>query len=268
MDKMSWLDYAKAIVETEDLDPVYCMLQRANLPEKVKSRFVLGYLMFYDSGTASALCEFEGNKWWKVVYEFYPSFRRGSPRRHFRGQAGLEAITALKSFTPNPDDFMYLIRRSTYMGVRQAIIDSKIPQFGNYFIWKLADIQDRVFGWYCNFSGARAFLSPSPIAGLRLIARQLRIENISLDAICEKALSVLNHWGLVAPPRYERELGLQELETIACGYQGYVRGTDYVGKSINQEFQSLIRIKNSNVAKEVMRHIPSLPSDNNTARLL
>src|SRR5215471_11546823 len=94
----NWKQFAKATIETHDLDPTYDFLYAAkmNLGEEWATRFALNYLCFYDMGGAVAAAEqTNGDTFWEYMLDNYVSFPRGTERRHSRGVLGLNYVQNL-----------------------------------------------------------------------------------------------------------------------------------------------------------------------------
>ena len=65
---MSYLDvqaFGDALITTQDLDPVYCAIYHARLPEPQLCRLLLAYWCFYHLGVAASISEKEHGDFWE-----------------------------------------------------------------------------------------------------------------------------------------------------------------------------------------------------------
>lgn len=214
-----WRKFASTMFKLEDADPGYMLLARAKLDEAKKLRYILAWCTFYNPGLAARASDFQGAKFYEFLRTVYPTAKRASERRHFRGQAGLKALAQWQSLYPKPEDMVLACFASSYMGVRKNM--SHMAQMGDYFYWKLADIQDTVFHKPVDFTGCEKYMPKVPKQGADIIGD---MENsFVLDdtmALVTKHLSILKH------PFTDRSLALQEAETVCCVFKQHVVG-DY-----------------------------------------
>ena len=103
-DPMTWTKFGKLLFKLEDADPGYLLLARANINEDQKKRFMTAWCAFYNPGIAAAASEYTGRKFYDYLRSVYPTAKRASERRHFRGQAGLKALDSWQAqFNNMPD---------------------------------------------------------------------------------------------------------------------------------------------------------------------
>jgi hypothetical protein len=204
----------------EDADPGYMLLRRADLPLAQKLRYVLAWCTFYNPGLAARASDFQGAKFYEFLRYVYPHAKRASERRHFRGQAGLKALAQWQSLYPKPEAMIEACFASSYLQVRKNM--SHMAQMGDYFYWKLADIQDTVMGKPVDFTGCEKYMPKVPKQGADMIGD---MENLfTLEVIMGV---VTAHVGKLAYPVKEgRKLALQEAETVCCVFKQHVVG-DY-----------------------------------------
>ena len=60
---MNIYDFADEMIQTRDLDPVYCLLSDAQLDPDQLDRWLFAYLCFYHVGAASWLSEHTDHYW-------------------------------------------------------------------------------------------------------------------------------------------------------------------------------------------------------------
>jgi Alpha-glutamyl/putrescinyl thymine pyrophosphorylase clade 2 len=214
-----WRKFATAMFKLEDADPGYMLLARAEMDHAKKLRYIMAWCTFYNPGLAAHASDFQGGKFYEFLRYVYPHAKRASERRHFRGQAGLKALAQWQSLYPKPEAMVEACFASSYLGVRKNM--QHMAQMGDYFYWKLADIQDTVFHKPVDFTGCEKYMPKVPKQGADMIGD---MENVfDLEAIMG---IVTKHIGKLDHPFTERKLKLQEAETVCCVFKQHVVG-DY-----------------------------------------
>lgn len=220
--RKDWRTFAKNLFKLEEADPGYMLLARAELTYEQKLRYVLAWCTFYNPGIAAVACEFEGAKFYEYLNKMYPTAQRASERRHFRGQAGLKALAQWKSLYKRPEAMIEACFAASYVGVRKNM--AHMAQMGDYFYWKLADIQDTVFHQPVDFTGCEKYMPKVPQQGAEIIADMedftARFDLVDTMRIVTKAISKLEH------PFSDRGMLLQEAETVCCVFKQHFVG-DY-----------------------------------------
>jgi hypothetical protein len=238
-----WRKFSEDAVRTEDLDPSYCMVARAKIDEASKKRFCVGLYMYYDNGLACKMAEYQGEDFWDYAEKIFPTAHRATERRHWRGERGWKSLQAMKKFAgKHPETFMDKLFSPTYMEMRQKIKEN-LYGFGDYFTWKIADMQDRCFNEKCDFSGAEKHLVKLPIEGFEYMAAQDKRTTEPLFQYIESTIKDLQH--LKAPPYYDRPLNIQELETVACMFHTVVVNNYKVGGDLIVKAEQFSRIPRS-----------------------
>lgn len=215
---MTWKQFAKTLFELEDADPGYMMLGRVALPKAQKQRFMTAWCAFYNPGIAAKASEYEGELFWRYLKVQYATAKRASERRHFRGTAGLNALAAWQDRFVLPEKMVEYMTAPSFFKVQYKA--REVPQIGGYFVWKFADVQERVFRIPCTFPPEAAKHSPNvPQQGAKQIAPDLTVgETYAMIA------DYLNDNGMRSPPWYDRNMNMQEAETVCCVYKQYVHG--------------------------------------------
>lgn len=227
----TWQVFAENLFRTEDADPVYYAMARSGLDKDTLARFFVGWCTYYHPGVAADAAQHSGTRFWDTLQGWYETAPRATERRHFRGQAGLKALAAWQQKFPNPEDMVYAHFAPTYFECRRKL--ETLEQFGDYFYWKFADVQERVFQVPCSFQGAASYSPKVPREGARLIHATAPIE-----AIYEKIVEQLRP--RLAPPWYDRPIGIQEAETVCCVYHQMVGGGyEYYGHRTDKAFKRL-----------------------------
>lgn len=249
--------FGEQLIETEDLDPVYCALVRAGLPQKQLYRLLLAYFCYYHLGTSAYISEYEGDEFWDVMGQaaenqmppsgtdsqlVFNSWPRGSERRHFRGSKCVDAVLALRKFSegktesgvgPAPEHIIGLwyeiAQLVTFQGFMRTV--QILPMFGDWIAFKAADTMERVLGAEIEFPNDILTFYKEPRAALDL-----------LDIPAEEAnAKLLKHFAkFKAPPRYERPCNIQEAETVACKFKSYTNGHYWIGKDVHEIRKGLL----------------------------
>lgn len=260
-DNPRWLNFMQAIVETGDIDPTYYAFRgiRSDIGDDRTKRMLVGMLMFYDIGVASQLSEIaDVEEFWKTVHAIYPTCRRGSERRHFRGNNGLKSIASIQKYE-SPVAFWDAMYDASYLGIKENF--KNVSGFGDYFIWKYADYCDRVFDDNVNMTGAIKYLPKEPREGSIIVAREMGLaKEDDFEATIEYCLDACRNIGLMAPPAFNRKVGLLEIETCFCMYKHAVTGNDYVGHDIIDKHNTLALI-GSPLSKQMATHLPKILVD-------
>jgi hypothetical protein len=166
--------FGDALIKTQDLDPVYCALYQAHLPEPQLCRLLLAYLYFYHLGVAATLSEKEHDAFWRfmriaAIDEQPPRqwnlpaerWPRASERRHFRGQKCVQAIERLRVRFIQPEA---AVRSLASLTRATAIIECVLdwPMCGEWAAFKAADLIERVYGSKVEFNLKIGLMYESP----------------------------------------------------------------------------------------------------------
>lgn len=255
-------DFGVELLETEDLDPVYCALYRAELPTKQLQRLLLAYFCFYHLGAAAQLSEWEGEEYWGLMENAaaneippnmngdWPGSRwpRGSERRHFRG---VKCVKAIRYFAQLGDRSPELVLRNL-MSMRGFALNEvttqvqSFPLFGPWIAFKVADILERVCEVPIKFPNDIMTFYDEPRAALDM-----------LDIPAEHAVGLLLDYfrQYCAPPRGDRPCNIQEVETICCKWKSFMGGHYWIGKDIHEIRRGLHGW--GKTAKLLLQHVPT-----------
>lgn len=220
---MDILEFSKILIKSGELDPIYNMLATAeekkilNRPRLM--RWCLAYWLFYHAGAVSDIVGLTENT------DFWPACRalaakkageRGGYRIHFRGEPAVKAIDWLSNRFPNPLSF-FPERKTWSFGELKNYVGF-MPQFGPAITFKIADMFERVLRIPVNFSGCELSFYDAPVKGAQLLFPDVS-GPAAVSAATEYLKTKLKH--LKAPPYYDRPIGIQEIETILCGWKSF-----------------------------------------------
>lgn len=232
-------DFGRELIETRDLDPVYVAIWEARLPADQVHRLLVAYLMFYHLGSAAQLSEFDGKDFWRMVKlaaQNKPNddgsrpWPRGAERRHFRGQKCVDAVEAIRDRWGSAEAIIEAltapVRRSNTLPL--AIVMERVqelPMFGPWVAFKAADLCERLLDVPIEFPPDLTLFYDEPRAALDLFDGDPETNSKML-------LRFFSKWK--APPRYERECNVAELETVCCKFKSSCNGHYWVGHDIRE----------------------------------
>lgn len=244
--RLSVVEFGKHLFQTNDLDPVYVTLHSL-LNEGVwninqVSRWLVAYWCLYHCGAACYLSEREGEEFWSLLMaaarneEKPPAgerWPRGHERRHFRGQQGIKAVSALHQRYTRPELMLeYVIgegENRQFKEVSERVQDHR--GFGPWIGFKVCDMIDRVLGIPVSFEEAEVFMFTDPTeAAIRVWRIQTGYPDTArpkdVKATIHEVVNYLRNEfkEFKAPPRYERPVDLPEVETVLCKYKSFLNG--------------------------------------------
>lgn len=254
-------EFGKQLIETKDLDPVYVVVWKAEFSPIQLKKWLLAYWCCYHCGTSSWVLD--QPNYWKALHTVAASkgYPRASERRHFRGQLAVKTVEALEKLSVL-ERFEELCKGDN-LGVGEVIRRVRTwYNFGPWIAFKVADMLERLAIKKVAFTDTDTFLFDSPKEGARLVTSlYAKGEHVTGDLFSRWALDYLkqNLGSMLAPPRYERPINGQELETILCKFVGHYNGKYKVGKDLEEVRHGLERFKDvSPTARKLLGVVPCL----------
>jgi len=243
-DQLTLEQFAKTLLETRDLDPVYFGLLGIKNKAQLK-RWLVAYWCFYHCGFACYASERDSWQFWKLLHiaaenkklapigERWP---RSAERRHFRGNVAIECIKRLHVRYNKPEEFVdYISQGKTLEEVTKLVNQHYL--FGSWIAFKCADMLERCLKRPIQFT-EDAVLYQEPFDGALMAYQEkyplghpasLRAAVVQMTA---ETLDLLKAYK--APPNFNRPLGVQECETIWCKFKSHRKGHYPVGKDIRE----------------------------------
>jgi hypothetical protein len=121
-----------------------------------------------------------------------------------------------------------------YPAIRTAV--TTLPQFGPWIAFKVADMMERVLGIPVDFSEADVLMFDQPFKSAIHVYYHwygdLDVPKVPNDKqrVSIVAQRLMEQWNKIeAPPRFDRMVGLQEVETILCKWKSHNTGHYPVG---------------------------------------
>lgn len=256
------LEFGRELIETGDLDPVYIVVHQASksMPIGKLQAWLVAYWCFYHCGTASWIVD-QPNYWdafaGAAATKEHP---RSSERRHFRGANAIKAVRHLRGLRDSPANIVWGLGHCNEKPLLAEVVRraKKLHGFGDWIAFKIADMLERLGLCPVEFSTQDIFgMYESPTLGAILISDLLG--STQTLSVLEKCSSALNHLNdglgyLAAPPRFERMINVQEIETICCKFVAHFKGRYKVGKDIAEVKHGLmLYARKSRTAQQLLR---------------
>lgn len=251
---MSVEDFGAAMLRTGDLDPIYVMLNAAQLDPETRARWCLAYWCFYHAGFASYAADqqYNGDFWVTMVQaarnedecEFTKDKRwpRGTERRHYRGKASINSMYWLRDHYNDATDALNFVSGAatgmaapTFWTVRERVMTW--PAFGPWIAFKVADMLDAVMGVPVDFTGTEKAFFDDPKEGARIVAERWGQPMATLENV---VFALRQHFASTPVPHAGRNVRTQEVETILCKYKSHTRGSYPVGKDTDEILHGLV----------------------------
>jgi Alpha-glutamyl/putrescinyl thymine pyrophosphorylase clade 2 len=251
-------DFGRALIQTEDLDPLYVGVYRAQLNHKQLSAFLLTYWMFYNAGFAAETADHYDAYWDQLKAAVATkATRRGTERRHFRGARAIQAVDTLSGWYPTPADALSYLTDGNHAIPFLTIMDraQKWPLFGPWIGFKIADMLDRCGYCQVDSEGCDLAMYNTPVKGAQLYAQ------LSGGSETPTSYAVLcleqAYRGLRAPPARDRPIGIYEVETVLCKVKSAANGHYYVGKDTIEIREMLSHnMATSPTSRRIYSHMP------------
>ena len=232
--------FGSKLLDTGDLDPVYIALHSLSLSGLPLAKWLVTYWCFYHSGVACHAVE--ANDYWGVMEAAAANddqerrWPRGTERRHFRGLTSKRAVAELRSRFGDAEGILsYVTEDGSLDGVVRRV--TGLYGFGRWIAFKVADMLDRCAGVEIAFDEAGVFLYEQPAESVDILWRRRRMppgidQAVKRSIICRNLLAEFD--GRMAPPTYDRPLGMAEIETILCKWKSHINGRYHIGKDCNE----------------------------------
>lgn len=247
--------------------------------------FIMTFLLYYDAGQAAKVADhFEegGNPrgyfaWLQHVAEVHPSsMKRGTERRHMRGENERKALDKLASFGTEPWDLLQQMypnsaevrKAGAHFGLdlpeipsyttfyKRMTIKFAGTQFGPYFIWKLYDIFNVCLDMPISLSLAETvkYMPEEPKKAVSHFFPEVPF-SAALVNVCA-VIAEFDH-----PVVPGRKCGLAEAETVLCMMKGFFKTkTHVIGDDIIDKY---IQLKDH---PELQALLPNVTSKTNYTR--
>lgn len=259
-----WRVFAKRIYKEWDADPGYYALRMTpGVHHDQRLRMAVAWCAYYNLGIAADASTRQGAAFWNYLEEIYPTAKRATERRHFRGQAGLEALKQWRTSWPKPEALAEHMAGQTYFEIRKK--GQMVRQYGDYFFWKWCDLNEVLGMNSPDMTGSEKYSPKLPQQGAKLIYEMDQdnmvdwpksapfdpSENSELVAATYAEIVRFGQRNKI-PPRTtdSRRFDIQEAETVACVYKQMANGSYTYGTRTAKAVKRL-EAANSNTAKKM-----------------
>lgn len=256
-------EFGKQLLDAGDLDPVYAMLWDAQLEPDLLDRWLIAYWCFYHAGTASWIARNEEGYWARfLMAAASKDYPRCHERRHYRGENAMKSATWLSEC--GVPCLMNPIRDKPKWTAK-ALIDyvRTWVGFGPWIGFKVADMVDRLAISEVVFDEQTAFYKGSPQEGADLLWEldhgYAAEPGQAVPYAADKILAQLG--GYLAPPRNERTINLQEVETILCKWKSYRGGHYRIGEDVEGLREALLRFGAVKLSQRLLKAAPRVNTE-------
>lgn len=231
--------FGDELIKSEDLDPVYVALVKANLGDNALKRMLLAYWCYYSLGTASRIVDAGPDKFYEAMWQaHYEKWPHGFERRYFYGDMAKNTINGLEEFGSPAKVVDKMTMHGTFDELNKAALS--FYGFGMWMGWKIGDMAERVLRYDVDFSNSSLGIYKDPVMGAALLLygdkHHSLVDGDLVDCCKWLDEDFAEH---KSPPHYDRTFNIQEGETVLCKYKAYYYGQYYVGKDIKEIAEGL-----------------------------
>ena len=243
-DRLSIEKFGRELIVSGDLDPVYIALRRGVPDRDQQYRWLIAYWCFYHCGVASYMSQFEGKYFWdKMMIAALNEEGKGNPvdggrwprgteRRHARGEQSWFMVKDLRKKYGMPEYMLRFLCDHAKTSIAYKTMEKWIREhylFGPWIAFKICDMLERVLNVPIVFDRAGVFMFKSPMEAAYMVWENQHgpdREKPSKEEVVAQVVSYLKDEfsDLLAPPTYDRPIGLQEIETVLCKFKSHLNG--------------------------------------------
>jgi hypothetical protein len=159
---------------------------------------------------------------------------RGTERRHFRGKSAAKAVRYMKSLKITPEEIVDdMCAHWHFSDVSKRVQTYYL--FGPWIAWKIGDMAERILNYPISFKDTTLGIYKDPVQGAALIKygdEDAPMDEGDLQEVCNR---IEYHFrNQLAPPFYDRDVNIQEVETILCKYKAHCFGHYPLGKDTRE----------------------------------
>lgn len=269
------VEWGRKLITTEDHDPLYTALVKWNEREGDGDRlrrFMVAYWLCYSVGASWRISATEGSEFWRTLWHAArnePSrtpadlfevaakddrWPRAHERRHWRGQKSVDSVVWLQQEYPEPEAMVRELEdlpgQVNLSAVELAV--TRWPQFGPWIAFKAADMMERILRVPVEFPTSITTMYRDPRKGAEMAGPFLR--GMDPQEVTQHLLD--EYEGLQAPPLRDRNVNVQEVETVLCKWKSARNGKYWIGADTASHRAELELWG----GQELMRCYPSVPA--------
>lgn len=268
-------EFGRELIVSGDLDPVYLMLNKADLDLATKARWCLAYWCLYHCGSASAIADDDGADFWNNLNSAALNegrvWPRGKERRHWRAANAYQSFLHLKDrYAEDPSAFALAFPEPE--NPEDSIPFSEVSEwvrthvgFGPWMAFKVGDMLEQCFGVPIDFSEAEVFMFSEPKEAAFLLWRQRTGQPAGavprdLERVIREIVAYLTQaFADLRAPNGKRPIGLQEVETVLCKWKSHCNGHYPLYNDLREIRTALLEWSGvSPVAKKLLEAFPQL----------
>lgn len=243
------INWGRALIKTHDHDPLYTALWRYNRQHGDDfrlERFLIAYWMCYHVGASWWISNHNDPElFWELLLiaaknEVSPQnvgapervgdrWPRAHERRHWRGEKAVNSVRWFAQNFPEPHNIFRLLENVKTLQDVEDIV-KPWPQFGPWIAFKMADMLERTrYSYRIEFPSNITTVYRDPLQGAVMMGRLYDREPQEMSEYLTDALS-----DLAAPPKDDRPVGVQEVETVFCKWKSAFNGRYWLGCDTNE----------------------------------
>lgn len=264
-EQLGVVEFGRRLLETEDLDPLYVALWKAEMSKAQLCRWLVAYWCYYHAGLCCQLSEVTVGFWAAMhrVAKGGKEYPRGTERRHFRGKLAIESVGRLRDRFSMASELVSWLGEGgpTAYGVCARVLS--FYGFGEWIKWKVPDMLDRLGLAEVKFveKDLQLMFSTSRDGAKETCEVCGGGEQVERKSLRTAHRYLLQHLGkFKAPPLYDRPINVQETETIFCKWHSHRTGRYPVGKDCRDLREGLLRYRGVPTARRVLAGLPKFDS--------
>ncbi len=262
-ERLSVVDFGKVEISIGDLDPLYIALNRSELDKQQLKRFLVGYWCTYHVGQSAWLSERDGGQFFECLSDIAHNtteapvggrWPRGKERRHWRGEQAIKSAMSLRETYETPEEMVNYIAgwddmHPPFDSVPFERVNHRVQEhrgFGDWIAFKVGDMLETCLGVPVTFDQAEVFMFKDPAKAATMVFREQNpsiaarwdegLFNIKQEEINRRVVEWLTQQigAIKEPARGQRNIGLQEMETVLCKWKSHMNGHYPVGNDITE----------------------------------
>ena len=238
-------DFSFKHIALGDVDPIYTMIRNSSLSYDNKKRFIFSHLMVYDLKSSIELANESNNeKYYDKLLQYFKEAKVGKDRKDVASRETNIKSRVFGTQLPllrnkSPEDWIQYVIEETIKHKswdNSLIASKKIPTFGEYFSFKLADMIETIFDISeYSVKWSKDFIKSLPrgsLTGYEMVRTGSNHKFRSKEEIrkCSLLGTFYNEQveffkDYQCPQNPNRSIGVQEIETLLCDYRKIRKGT-------------------------------------------
>lgn len=239
--RLDVVTFGRQLLTSGDLDP--CYLGMTGVKREQYPAWLVAYCLFYNAGFASWASELSNKEYWPTLAVAAENVKpcviggrwpRGTERRHFRGQAAIKTVQALRKRYATPEQMLDFLVDGP-LDIKSVIARVKThPLFGSWGAFKVADLIDATGLAKVEQDDLEVFLYDTPRASIleKWKSKQLPLKAKEEGPALQEAMAWLGKQlsDCRIPHKPKLKPDLFALETIWCKHHSHMHGHYHLNK--------------------------------------